>query len=128
VITGSQGADRLQGGLGGDTLRGGAGNDVFVYRSVSDSPAGGDRDGIQDFTAGDKIDLSAIDAIPGGLDSAFSFIGSNAFSHTAGELQATLNGGIWTISGDVDGDGVADLQFFVVRADAGPMAGSDFIL
>ncbi len=129
-ITGSQGNDRICGGQGGDTLRGGGGDDVFVYRSVLDSPASGDRDGIQDFTTGDKIDLSAIDAIVGGGTSndAFTFIGSSAFSHTAGELQATLSGGIWTISGDVDGDGAADIQFFVVRGDPNPIVATDFVL
>jgi len=129
-ITGSQGADRICGGQGGDNLRGGGGNDVFVYRSLLDSLASGDRDGIQDFTTGDKIDLSAIDAIVGAGTSndAFTFIGSSAFSHTAGELQATLSGGIWTVSGDVDGDGAADIQFFVVRGDPNPIVATDFVL
>ncbi len=42
---------------------GGAGEDTFVFQQVGDSPAdNGKWDRIRDFTAGDKIDLSNIDA------------------------------------------------------------------
>src|SRR6185436_4196129 len=77
-ITGGQGNDIISGGLGADILTGGGGNDTFLYRSVLESTSAG-RDGIQDFNTGDKIDLSAIDAIVGGGTSndAFTFIGSN---------------------------------------------------
>jgi Ca2+-binding RTX toxin-like protein len=128
TITGSAGNDILSGGLGGDSLRGGAGSDTFLYRSVLDSSAQGDRDSIQDFTAGDRIDLSAIDGISGGGDDAFSFIGSAAFGNHAGELRALLSGAIWTIQGDVNGDGVADIEFFVVRGDPDPIVALDFSL
>jgi hypothetical protein len=32
------------------------------------------------------------------------------------------------VSGDINGDGIADIEFFVVRGDSDPMASGDFIL
>jgi hypothetical protein len=132
VLTGGSGADILVGGLGPDTLTGGAGNDTFRYNSAADSPHGGDRDGIQDFTLGDIIDLSRIDAdttagSPG--DQAFNFIGNAAFGNHAGELRFENSAGnIWLVQGDTDGNGVADLEFFVTVTDANPITVSDFTL
>jgi hypothetical protein len=128
AITGSSGNDILSGGLGADTLTGNAGADRFLYRNVADStPAG--RDGIQDFASGDIIDLSGIDAIAGGANDAFTFIGAGSFTNHAGELQAVNSAGpIWTISGDTDGDGAADFQLVVVVTDAHPITSIDFNL
>jgi Ca2+-binding RTX toxin-like protein len=89
TLSGGGGADKLYGGAGGDVLVGGAqgdvldgglGADTFVYTALSDSPLSG-CDTIQGFDkAQDKIDLSALDAVPGGADNAFSFIGTQAFN------------------------------------------------
>ena len=89
TLSGGGGADKLYGGAGGDVLVGGAqgdvldgglGADTFIYTALSDSPISG-CDTIQGFDkAQDKIDLSALDAVPGGADNAFSFIGTQAFS------------------------------------------------
>ncbi|HMG48752.1 MAG TPA: M10 family metallopeptidase C-terminal domain-containing protein [Allosphingosinicella sp.] len=129
VITGSTGADWLFGGDGTDTLTGGAGNDIFYYDALSQSNPTIGRDGIQDFSTGDKMDFSGIDAIAGGGDDAFSFIGSGAFTNHAGELRAvTSGGGIWTVSGDVDGNGVADFELLVVVSDAHSITSADFTL
>ena len=87
-LAGGDGADTLSGGAGddvligdaqGDVLDGGLGADTFVYTSKTDSPMGG-VDTIRMFDKGqDKIDLSALDAVLGGADDAFGFIGSQAF-------------------------------------------------
>ena len=67
TMSGGDGDDTLVGGAGADLLRGNAGDDTFRYQSPSDSrfslPL---RDLITGFGAGDKIDLSAIDADTGG--------------------------------------------------------------
>ena len=69
----------LIGGAQGDVMSGGLGADTFVYTIKTDSPMGG-VDMIQEFDKGqDKIDLSAIDAVLGGADDAFGFIGTQAF-------------------------------------------------
>ena len=91
-IVGGNGDDTLSGGLGRDVLVGGDGADKFVFKSVADSNALA-RDHILDFTQGsDKIDLSAIDAVQGGSDNAFNFVGSAALQN-AGDLRAYASGG-----------------------------------
>jgi len=43
-------------------------------------------------------------------------------------LQAVnTSGSNWTVSGDVDGDGVADFQFVVVVSDAHMSTSTDFV-
>jgi len=129
TMYGLGGMDWLEGGLGADTMRGGPGNDVFVYQSAAESTAA-KTDHIVDFEyVSDHIVLTNVDANSNAAgDQAFSFIGSNAFSHTAGELRAYQSGASWFVEGDVDGDGNADL---VIQVD--PVAGhaiiaSDFLL
>ncbi|MFG1477221.1 M10 family metallopeptidase C-terminal domain-containing protein [Xanthobacter sp. V4C-4] len=127
ILTGSTGKDRLYGGAGNDTLYGGGGNDVlvggrgadvlsggaggdtFVYESIADSTRTAyDRVMGYSASAGDRIDLSAIDAdtVSGSANDAFVFIGSAGFSGAAGELRF-ING---TLQGDVNGDRRVDLQ------------------
>ena len=129
VLTGGANADLLFGGGSGDTLTGGGGNDVFSYFFLTDSNST-QRDQIQDFTLGDKIDVSKIDAKSGGSASdAFTFIGNAAFSNVQGELRFESAGGSsWLIQGDVNGDGVSDFELIVVVTDANPITASDFFL
>ena len=110
VITGGDGADRINGGEGRDRLTGGAGDDVFDFDGLIDSGATvATADRITDFTSGDKIRLAMIDAVTTlDGDQAFTFIGADAFSGTAGELRATVINGNTMITADVDGDMAAD--------------------
>jgi Ca2+-binding RTX toxin-like protein len=135
VIDGGAGNDRIYGGGGLDRLTGGAGNDTFFFSAVLDSPTGASRsdgvklgsDVITDFTPGqDKIDLSDMDAVTGTPDNdAFTFIGSAAFDHHAGELRVESRDGWFHIYADVDGDGVADMH---IVAAAPSLQASDFVL
>jgi Ca2+-binding RTX toxin-like protein len=137
ALYGDGGSDRLIGGAGDDVLAGGAGRDVmvggagadhFVIDALSDSVVGGGRDMIKDFLIGsDKIDLTAIDANGGlGGDQAFTYIGTGAFTHTAGELQAKAFGTNTLVSGDVDGNGKADFQILLSGSVA--LQATDFLL
>jgi hypothetical protein len=49
-----------------------------------------------------------------GGDQAFSFIGTGAFSNTAGQLRYEQISGNTYVEGDTNGDGVAD---FMIRFD-----------
>lgn len=114
-LSGGSGNDKLVGGAAGDFLSGEAGKDTFIYKSVKDSRGSSEttRDTISDFsgTAGDKIDLSAIDANSNaGGNQSFIFVGTKAFSGKAGELRYEKKASDTYIYADVNGDKKADLS------------------
>jgi Ca2+-binding RTX toxin-like protein len=129
TLSGGEGSDTLVGGLGADMLAGGSGADVFRFAALADSTvATAGRDTITDFARadGDKIGLMQIDA-----DTTFAgdqaFVIAAAFSGIAGQLvvkQLTI--GRYEISGDVDGDRVAD--FAINATSSVPLAVADFVL
>lgn len=120
TLRGGDGADTLAGGADTDLLAGGKGADVFVWNELSQA------DAIEDFAAaaGDRIDLSGIDANAGlAGDQAFAFIEGGAFSGAGGELRAAIAGRDVQITADLDGDRVADFRLTLFNA-ALPGAGS----
>lgn len=123
TLDGGSGNDKLYGQGGADTLTGGSGADTFVFSALSDS-RGALRDTIRDFARGvDHIDLRGIDAnntISG--NQAFTFIGSSAFGGKAGQLRFASG----VLSGDVNGDALADFQIAVLRKTV--LAKTDFYL
>ena len=112
IIDGGADNDFIYGGAGRDILTGGAGRDLFYW---DDGEFGGltsgDADRITDFSQaeGDVLRLNLVDAIAGGEDDAFAFIGNAAFSGTAGELRYEQGANYTLVLGDTDGDGMADL-------------------
>ncbi len=128
-LYGGAGDDSLDGGLGRDQLTGGAGADVFVFRDGDLGPTASTADIIRDFsqTQGDMLRLSAIDADTSTAgNQAFAFVGSAAFSGVAGELRYEQVGGNTYLSGDTNGDGLAD---FVIRLDGlHTLQSGDFVL
>lgn len=126
ILIGSANADFLYGGFGVDTINGGGGADTYSYRATGESTSAS-RDTVT-FVTGDIFDLSVIDAISStGPNDAFTFIGSSAFSNTAGQLRAFLSGaGQWTIEADVNGDSSADLVITVSTSNS--LGSGDFIL
>lgn len=126
-ITGGAGDDVLTGGYGGDRLSGGAGADTFVFRNQWEIGGAGDRDRIIGFSSvqGDRISLEGLNDFIG---SPLQFIGDSVFSAAGtNELRATALGSKYVVEGDLNGDGLADLAFFVTTLD-GPLTASDFIL
>ena len=132
MISGDRGDDTIIGGAGRDFLSGGPeaeAADLFVFTSASDSGLGnGNRDVIQDFTIGfDLIDLSPIDANRATAgNQAFSFIGTAAFSGTAGELRQTTIATSTILQADTDGDGIANTEIALTGFHS--LTADDFIL
>ncbi|NUB46208.1 M10 family metallopeptidase C-terminal domain-containing protein [Fertoebacter nigrum] len=132
ALYGGAGNDALAGGAGQDKLYGGEGADRFVFYAVSDS-TGATYDKVVGFDFGaDKIDLSFIDAnttLAG--NQTFNFTGDKPFFTSAGDLWTEVGGAGIKIFGDINGDGVADLNI-VVYGIGNPyevdFQGSDFIL
>ncbi len=128
ILRGGFGTDRLAGGRGADMLQGDGDTDFFQFNDRADSTVSkSGRDTILDFGAGDKIDLSGIDAstIVDG-NQAFSFIGSGAFSGRNAEVRYEKKASDTYIYGDVNGDGKAD--FAIHLDDAVTLQSGDFVL
>jgi Ca2+-binding RTX toxin-like protein len=128
TISGGGGRDVLTGGGGADRLTGGSQADWFHYLSQGESTVG-QEDLITDLANQDVIDLGAIDAkslSPGNQH----FTRVSAFSGHQGELVVEFHAsgayaGLTTISGDVNGDAVAD---FVITATGDHHAFTHFVL
>jgi len=113
ILIGGVGNDLLAGGLGTDLMTGGVGNDRFVFNAATDSRVGRTlTDRITDFTAGDILDLSGIDANAGTTGTNEAFIQVAAFTRTAGELTLAFDAAsnTTTLLGDTTGDGIADFS------------------
>ncbi len=123
ILNGGSGNDKLFGQSGADVLTGGKGADTFVFWGTSDS-YGTEKDIIRDFRSRvDHIDLRIIDADANqGGDQAFIFIEQSAFGHRAGELRFADS----LLAGDVNGDGLADLE--IVLAGVSRLVRADFYL
>lgn len=124
TLMGGNGDDWLRGGTGADLLWGDGGADSFVFASTREAQG----DTIMDFDRGlDRIRLDRIDAntaLAGDQSFLRGFV--DQFTGRAGELRLTaVDDGI-RVSGDVNGDGVADFTFTVLGV-AG-LVSSDFVL
>ena len=129
ALNGGAGVDRLVGGAGTDTLDGGTGADVFVFAAADSSAAAPDTilafEGIG-AAAGDRIDLSAIDANPDvGGDQALAF-GSQA----RGGVWLTQTGSDTFVRVNLDADADAELVIRITdgAAAAGQYVAGDFVL
>ena len=150
ILNGGPGNDVLIGGAGADTLIGGLGNDRFDFNTVTELgalvagnnvPAFAVRDLINGFDGAgaavvDVIDLSTIDAIAGGANNAFVFLGviQNPFPAqiAAGGLYLRDEaGGETGVYGNVDGDFGPELAIRIADGAATTAANynvTDFIL
>jgi Ca2+-binding RTX toxin-like protein len=129
TINGGSGNDIIYGGGKADILTGGSGNDTFVYfvglGPENESRVGAGADHITDFQAGDKIDVSFMDANS-------SAAGNNAFSFSS--TASTAAGSFW-IDNRADGQhvffnidgGAADMEI-IVENSGHQLVESDFHL
>ncbi len=115
ILDGGDDDDILSGGAGSDTHTGGAGCDNFLFDPIS---ATGDVDVITDFGLGDSITIGGTgfsNQDPGAA--LITFIGTAAFSNTAGEVRYSTGGGETLIEVDVDGDGAADQSIQITNGE-----------
>lgn len=116
------GTDLLIGGAGRDVLMGGGGKDTVLFSVIGELSGAtmSAADVIIDFVSalGDRIDLSGVDAIrsTAGVNDAFKWIGTAAFSKQPGERRYAASGGVGLVSGDIDGNGIADFAIHLDRA------------
>jgi Ca2+-binding RTX toxin-like protein len=128
TLDGGANNDMLWGGTGADELFGGTGSDQFYFAATNESLIGA-SDRIIDFkrTEGDKIVLSPIDAdTTTSGNQTFAFLGTGAFTGDAGQLRYQFSGADTLVTGDVDGDGIAD--FGIILQGRLSLAGTDFYL
>lgn len=137
TLRGLGGPDTFQSGNGADPVIGGTGNDVFQFLStVGSNPSARDTlaagDGAVAFekpgaAAGDKFDLSAIDANTSAANTQHFVFGT---SHAAGHLWAVDSGSTTLIRGNVDADTAVEFEVAIqdgnVRASA--YTSADFLL
>ncbi|MDP1788061.1 calcium-binding protein [Nitrosomonas sp.] len=136
TLNGGSGNDRLIGGLGKDTMTDGGGSDIYDFNAIGESVVGVNRDICTDFThLIDRIDLSTIDANIITLgNQAFNFIGTGAFTGTAGEVRyfVPLFSTNIIVQVDIHGDGNAtadmEIQLTGAAAGGGVITAADFIL
>ena len=101
TLLGLYGDDTLYGGAGADTLKGGSGSDVYIYKSLSDSPAGA-GDTIKDYNqTNDKIDISNI-------TTTFNIVPS--FTGNTSTHEVVYNANTKLLQMDADGDKAADME------------------
>jgi Ca2+-binding RTX toxin-like protein len=139
TLNGGAGNDVLIGGGGADFMSGGDDKifmDVFYFDRAKDTSYEHTWDKTQtfekidhilDFNSRDMIVLANIDAntkVAG--DQAFNFIGTASFTGKGAELHTWIQGGNMIVSGDTDGDKLADFGFYI-NADH-KLDSTDFLL
>ncbi len=130
TLRGRAGNDLLEGGAGRDVLFGESGADTFVFRDGDFAGLTASTcDQIKDFSQadGDLIRLREVDANTLAADDQdFAFIGTGAFTGTAGQLRYDQISGNTYVYGDTDGDSSAD---FMIRLDGShTLTSGDFVL
>ena len=128
-LDGKDGNDYLADINGNDTLTGGGGADAFAIGTDGFFTANTRFTTITDFSQTDQdvIFLADSDANPAtsGID-PFTFIGTAAFSGASGELRYAQRDGNTIVTGDINGDMVAD--FTIQLTGLITLAASDFEL
>ena len=134
ILAGGDGQDRLKGGWGQDTLTGGAGadqflggmgRDTFTFLAVSDSATGVGEDKIFDFQRGiDLIDVSAVDAVAGGSDDAFTLDLDGVFA--VGEIRQSVVGKTLIVEFNTEGDETPEMT--IELSGRGALTVDDFVL
>ncbi|OWF65914.1 hypothetical protein B6A14_09155 [Polynucleobacter hirudinilacicola] len=123
---GGSGNDSIVANASVNQLTGGAGTDIFKYFSAADSGLLA-LDRILDFAAGDKLDLSVLDANTATTaNDVFKFIGGNQFSGVAGELRFDALSG--QVQANMDANVNVDFAVAVNLIGGASLADTSFVL
>ena len=129
ILIGGGAGDRLYGGCGADVLTGGAAADRFFLTAIGESgTSAATRDVIADFEVGaDVVNLSRIDAVQGGGNDAFVFIGADVFT-AAGQLRSVQDAANdrTIVEGNVNAGLAADFQIELTGLHG--LTAGDFVL
>jgi hypothetical protein len=127
ALRGTAAIDTFVLGGGIDTVLGLAGRDLFLFQPAALGDGATNATSFGDFSpaSGEKLDLSAIDAITGPGNHAFTFIGTAPFT-APGQLRWQDAGGSRTLFGNVDADTTPELT--IILSAAGPVQASWFVL
>lgn len=139
ILLGGEGDDNLIGGFGRDSLTGGLGRDrlvgdgaadSFVFLSAAETGiTQATRDVIADFVQGtDSIDLRALDAIAGGADDAFVYLGVAAAFTAAGEVRLEQDGANTVVWLNLDADPQSEASILLAGVLASTVTITDFQL
>ncbi|MBX7458281.1 hypothetical protein K3152_08490 [Qipengyuania sp. 1NDH17] len=121
IIEGGAGNDRIHGDEGRDILTGGEGRDIFYFSAPETGNDRATADIVTDFHRfEDKLALTLAPGVEA------RFIGSDAFTHSVGEVRfEVLDDGV-LVEVDEDGDSSADFAIFLRDCDA-QLTANDFI-
>lgn len=124
-LVGLAGADILVGGAGVDVLTGGGGADTFVFRTGDSGASAATADRITDFMAGDRIDLSAIDARPDLLlKQRLTFVAGGQFTGP-GQVTSWVDGNVTWVGVNLDASPAPEM---LIRLDgAVTLSAGDFV-
>jgi hypothetical protein len=127
TLRGTAGVETFVLGGGVDTLLALGGRDLFLFQPSALGDGATNATFIGDFspTAGETLDLSAIDAITGGANDAFTFIGTAAFTGP-GQLRWEDIGALRAVYGSTDADATPELSIFL--SNPGPVQANWFVL
>jgi hypothetical protein len=127
TLRGTAGVETFVLGGGVDTLLALGGRDLFLFQPSALGDGATNATFIGDFspTAGETLDLSAIDAITGGANDAFTFIGTAAFTGP-GQLRWEDLGTLRAVYGSTDADATPELSIFL--SNPGPVQANWFVL
>jgi Ca2+-binding RTX toxin-like protein len=118
IIIGSSADQTIEGGGGRDIMYGRGGSDTYIFNDGESGKTLATADIISDFDpANDHINLSAVDAGPGGGDQDFSDAGNGGFTQNAGVVAHGVTwhqqGADTVVQMDTDGN-TASVEMMIV--------------
>jgi Ca2+-binding RTX toxin-like protein len=119
TIAGNLGDDTISGGAGNDNLYGGVDNDTFVWTLSDTTAAGVEVDTVNDFSAGDKLNLKDLlqgeTYTPEALDNYLHF--DYADGNTTVSISTTGAFGNGAMTGSTPAAGTVDQQIVLIGLD-----------